>query len=241
MDSRLKTTIKCTFMLMRRQLVTIVIIEVIMLLLFTRFKGTHIAAGNDMIPLMYLFLCGMKMFEVHTPFCISNAVSLRSRLVSLGIGAGAMCLFTALSDHMVRYAIMMSTEQPETVTRISAGSIVRYFIHANDLNAGVIFFDIPEMFAIGLGLFSLGYFIGSVRYSRGGGYVLLWAFGAALFMGGCTALSYFRGINFLKFIFMLPAYAMKTRLTSAVFGLLIAAALTAGAVRISESLGENSR
>ncbi len=244
MNDRLKNTVICSFMLIRKQLITLAVIEALMLVIALRdgFCWGSIIFLNDIIPLMYIFGCGMKMFENHTPFCISNAVSLKNRIISLAAAAVSICLFTSVFDYTVRYIRyirMLSVDTDVTAVRMSAGSLVRYIIHANDINGGVIFFDIPEMFAIGLALFSLGYFIAGVRYSRGGGFTLCVTFLVALFMAGCVLLSYYMGINFLKFIFILPAYAMATRLTSALFGLILAVIMTAGALRISQSPSEN--
>ncbi|MDE7281490.1 MAG: hypothetical protein K2N36_07100, partial [Ruminiclostridium sp.] len=198
MNDRLKNTVICSFMLMRRQLITLAIIEALMLLTaFAHgFRMGAMIITNDILPLMYLFQCGMRMFEYHTPFCISNAVSPKNRVISLAAAAVTMCLFTSVSEYIIRYAATLSIDPNKTATRVSAGSLVRYLIHANDLNSGVIFFDIPEMFAIGLGLLSLGYFIGSIRYSRGGGFTLCVMFFAALFMGGCFMLFIFLGDKF---------------------------------------------
>lgn len=231
MNDRLKNTILCSLLMARKIIVILMLTEYAVfiislnkLMLMDKFD---FAIGADFLPLILVLLAGMSFFDRHNSFCMANAVSRRNRFISAGAVSAVICLLVSVTNRIIWAFI--------SEWWISLGELVRTVSHVRMISGGNIPADIIEMVFFWGAVFSIGYFLGGFRYSKGGTVVMITLIISAVVMFGSVFL--YGIINFTPamVIMYIPVLMQKNAVMSVIFDIIIAAVLLWVSVRLSET------
>ena len=229
MNDRLKNTILCSLFMARKIIVILMLTEyaVLIISLNKLMYKFDFAIGADFLPLILVLLAGMSFFDRHNAFCMANAVSRRNRFISACAVSAVICLLVSVTNRIVWALISESW--------ISLGELVRTVSHVRMISGGSIPADIIEMLFFWGAVFSIGYFLGGFRYSKGGTAVIIMLIIFTVVMFGSVFL--YDIINFTPamIIMYIPALMQRSIVTSVIFDIIIAAVLLWFSVRLSET------
>lgn len=228
MNDRLKNTILCSLLIARKIIVILILAEYAMIIIFLNKSSGKVdfAIGADFIPFILVMLAGMSFFDRHNAFCRANAVSRRNRFISAGVVSAVICLMVSVINRIIWAFI--------SEYWISLGELVRTVSHMRMISGGNIPVDIIEMVFFWEAVFSIGYFLGGFRYSKGGAAVMITLIISAVVMFGSFFLYGIISFTPAMVIMYIPVLMQRSITTSVIFDIIIAAALLWFSVRFSE-------
>lgn len=234
MTDRLKNTILCSLLLARRYIIILFIIELFTAAaMFISRERFDFAVGTDLLPLLLTMLSGMSFFERHNAFCTSNAVSKRNRIISAGTTAAAVCL-TASAGNCIGWAVSGSVW-------LSFTELTRSVAHMRMVSGGNVIVDGTELFFFAAALFFFGYFLGEVRYSKGGAAAMAILAVLAAVSAGSIFLEGVMDFTPAMVLMYIPALMQRSVFTAVLLNILLAAAFFALAIKLSEVTVEKRR
>lgn len=229
MNDRLKNTILCSLLMARKIIVILILTEYSVLIVSINelIYKLDFEIGADFFPFILVLLAGMFFFDRHNAFCMANAVSRWNKFISAGAVSVVICLLVSVTNRIVWVLISESW--------ISLGELVRTVSHVRMISGGDISADIIEMVFFWEAVFSIGYFLGGFRYSKGGTAVMITLIISAAVMFGSVFL--YGIINFTPAmaIMYIPALMQRNAVTSVIFNIIIAAVPLWFSVRLSET------
>ena len=189
--------------------------------------------GSDLLPVLVIMLSGMSFFERHNVFCMANAVSRRNRAISVLAVSAVMCLFISVTDKIVCGIVSNGW--------LSLAELVRTVAYRRMISGGHIFADITEMFFLSEAVFFIGYFLGGLRYSKGGAAVMITLIISAAVMFGSVFLDGRMNFTPAMAILYVPALMQRSAVTAVILNIIITAALLWFSVKLSEVTVEKRR
>ena len=229
MNDRLKNTILCALLLARKSILILIITEIaVTAAMFITKDGEKISfvIGSDLLPVLVVMFSGMSFFERHNAFCMANAVSRRNRLISAGFVSAVMCLLVSAADKIVCGIISSGW--------LSLSELVRTVAYRRMISGGNIAADIIEMFFFSEAVFFIGYFLGGLRYSKGGTMTMITLIISAVIMYGSVFLDGIINFTPAMMIMYVPALMQRSMVTAVILDIIIAAALLWLSVKFSE-------
>lgn len=237
MNDRLKNTILCALLLARKSILILIITELAAaaIMFITRGDGEKIdfVIGSDLLPVFVIMLSGMSFFERHNAFCMANAVSRRNRLISVSFVSAVMCLLVSAADKIICGVISNGW--------LSLAELVRTVAYRRMISGGHIFADIIEMFFFSETVFFIGYFLGGLRYSKGGTMTMITLIISAVIMYGSVFLDGIINFTPAMVIMYVPALMQRSAVTAVFLDIIIAAVLLWLSVKLSEAVIEKRR
>ncbi len=239
MSGRMKNTVLCTFLIVRKKLTTILVLEGVLtvgMILTKEFWRTEVNAffGNDIVIAVVLLVWGMDFYERHTNFCVCNAVSLKGRIVSQSIVLAPLLMLLSMYD----------TVSSRRIMDVRVFSLPGFFRVAT---TGGFFEEdaaVPGMFelcAFYILVFAIGYLIGVIEQVRSRRFVLL----VLLLLGITTCATLVIGsatwINPIAWVVgFIPSIMLSGMARTVVLYLAVAAAILVGAYRTSYVVKRNT-
>lgn len=202
------------------------IVTAAMLLLRDKEKFNFII-GSDLLPMLLLLISGMSFFERHTAFCLSNAVSVKNRLISLTVTSAVIILPLTVTDCTARGIIGDGG--------ITLAELLRTTAHARMISGGNILADIFEMFFLGTAVFYIGYFLGGLRCSKGRPAVIILMAIITAVMFGSVFLDEYMDFTPAMALLYLPSLMEKSVPAAVLLNIIIAAVSVLAAFRLSEN------
>ncbi|MCH5194214.1 MAG: hypothetical protein J1F11_09650 [Oscillospiraceae bacterium] len=229
MNDRLKNTILCSLLMAGKIIVILMLTEyAVLIIFFNKFtRKFDFAIGADFLPLIPVLLAGMSFFDRHNAFCTANAVSRRNRFISAGAVLAVICFLVSVTNRII-WALISETW-------ISLGELVRTVSHMRMISGGNIPADIAEMLFFWGAVFSIGYFLGGFRYSKGGIAVMITLIISAAVMFGSVFLYYIIDFTPAMAVMYIPVFMQRSAVTSVIFDIIIASSLLWFSVKLSET------
>lgn len=234
MTDRLKNTILCSLLLAGKYIVALLFTELLTAAAMYVLRGSFdFTVGTEALPLMLTMLSGMSFFERHNAFCAANAVSERNRIISAGTAAAVICLLVSAAGCIV-WAVSGGM-------RLSFTELMRTAAHMRMISGGSFFTDGTELFFFAAALFFFGYFLGGIRYLKGGAPAMAILALLAAVSAGSVFLESFTDFTPAMVLLYVPALMQRSVFTAVLLNIILAAAFFALSVRISEVTVEKRR
>lgn len=234
MTDRLKNTILCSLLLARRYIIILLAVgSLTAAAMYASRESFDFAVGTDLLPLLLTTLFGMSFFERHNGFCTSNAVSKRNRIISAGATAAVICLLVSAVS-CIGWAVSGNVW-------LSFTELMRTVSHLRMVSGGNAFIDGTEMFFFSAALFFFGYFLGGLRYSKGGVLTMIMLAILAAVSAGSIFLESVMDFTPAMVLLYVPALMQRNIFTAILLNIILAAAFFALSIKLSEVTVEKRR
>lgn len=184
------------------------------------------AVGTDMLPLLLTMLTGMSFFDSHNAFCTANAVSRRNRVISAWAVSAVICLLVSAAS-CIGWAV-------STDMWLSFTELMRTVAHMRMISSGNFFADVVELFFFAEALFFFGYFIGGIRYLKGGALAMTTLAVLAAITAGSIFLESVMYITPAMVLLYIPTLMQRNVFTAVLLSIIFAAAFFVLSIKLSE-------
>ena len=217
--NRLKAIMLCTFSLARGRIIGLATLQLAITAFFLIFTQTieqyNIIFCGDIFTVAYMFIFGIIFSNRHSAFCISNSVSLKYRVYSLGAAIISVSILAAVLNTVSHafFSVKYSFSLAEAFRYIVIGGAIPNNFPLATLTENIFCYIMITM---------LGCLLGTLRSLKGDGFTLL----MLLIVAVVTFVLAYLGkyyTNPLIWLFVLPAIMLRNRFTAIILSILLTA------------------